>query len=423
MRTILIRPNDKLRQYGNLKKLSAIEPPIWLALLARNYGDVQILDAEVEGLSIHETVLKVQELKAEHCVILATGSHPSAHIQQTDIANNLKSMLEKIAKIPTEVYNYLPFDPTTMGNPMWHLLPMKKYRCHNWHGWGQKKKNYGAVFSSISCPFTCEFCCVKDFYKCNYKRRDPIAVVTNILHLYEQYGVTNFKMMDEMFVIEHKNTHSILDGLINSGIGDKINIWAYARIDTVNPTLLEKLHKAGVKWLAYGIETGSEKIRQSVLKGKFTNKNVESAIQMTKDYGINVVGNYMFGFWEDDMDTLQETYDFAEKLNCEYSNFYCLVAYPGSELHNKMASLGVCLPTSSSQYAQLSPNFKPLPTGTLTGQEVLKFRDEAFVKYHTSTRYLTMMKKKFDKKAISDIMAMTSTPLNRVVGGKNNRRS
>ena len=43
-----------------------------------------------------------------------------------------------------------------------------------------------------------------------------------------------------------------------------------------------------------------------------------------------MIGNYIFGLPEDDLETMQETLDLALELNCEFANFYCAMAYPGS---------------------------------------------------------------------------------------------
>jgi radical SAM superfamily enzyme YgiQ (UPF0313 family) len=289
-------------------------------------------------------------------------------------------------------------------------LPIERYRAHNWHTWGRKDHSYGATFSSISCPFKCEFCCVRDFYGSDYAQRDPQLVVADIQALVTR-GVTNFKMMDELFAINNKGVHQVLDLLAASGLGKIINIWAYARIDTVSADLLKKLRQAGVLWLAYGIESGNPDIRRSVMKGNFTNQKIADVIHMTKDAGISIVGNYMFGFWEDTLATMQETLTFAQELNCEYANFYCVTVYPGSVLYDEMKARGVDLPRSGSEFAQMSPNFKPVPTQHVTAGQVLTFRDQAFKAYFAAPGYQSMMQDKFGGEVVKEIETMLSVNL------------
>ena len=67
---IIVNPNNKTPG-----KFSAIEPPVWCAYLASYYGSDEILDAELEGLSVEETVARVGSVQAE---IVSMGANPSA---------------------------------------------------------------------------------------------------------------------------------------------------------------------------------------------------------------------------------------------------------------------------------------------------------------------------------------------------------
>ena len=413
MKTLLIKPNNKVVQYGNVAQLSAIEMPLWLLLMANCYTEPIIVDAEAEMLSRKDIVNKVKYYSPGKVVILATGTHPSAHIQQKQEAELISLDIKYSGYIGSvEVYDKLCYDPIIIGPPNWELVHPDKYRTHNWHCWGGKKRTpYASVFSSVSCPFNCEFCCIKSFYGSQYKTRSNEALVQDLTILYER-GVTNFKMMDELFAINEKRIVDLSDRL--KDLGPQLNIWAYARIDTVTENMLNALRKMGITWLAYGIETGNDEIRTNINKGnKLTKQKIKDVIQMTKDRGIATLGNYMFGFWDDTKETMQETLDFAKDLNCEYANFYCTVAYPGSLLYEEMKQKGVDLPKDYSDYSQMSSTFKPLPTKKLSAKEVLTFRDNAFIEYFSDNRYRTSITKKFGSSVLPEINSMLKIKLER----------
>jgi radical SAM superfamily enzyme YgiQ (UPF0313 family) len=407
MATVFIKPNTKKAHYGNVAGISAVEPPAWLMLFSQTVSDSVVVDMEAEGLDHEGLVARLRPLQIERVVILATGSHPSAHIQQAQAARALKPLLTDAFMVPVEVYDRLPFDPLSVGALDWSRISVERYRAHNWHRWGSKDRFYGATFASISCPFSCDFCCVKDFYGAGYAQRKPGLVVADVRALVAR-GVTHIKMMDELFAIDNPGVRAVCDELALSGLAQKINIWAYARIDTVNADLLKKMRSAGVRWLAYGIESGDEKIRAGVTKGKFTNARIREVIAMTKDADIHVVGNFMFGFWDDDLTTMRRTLDFAKELACEYANFYCMSVYEGSKLYDEMKTRGVDLPVTGEEYAQMSPKFKPVPTAKLSGREVLTFRDAAFMEYFTDEKYLAMMERVLGMDAADEIRAMTA---------------
>lgn len=407
MSKVFVKPNDKKRQYGRVQHLSAIEPPVWLALMAKADADSVVIDMEAEGLDEAGLLLRLRGLSFDEIVLLATGSHPSAHIQQTEAAARVKKAVSVLFDVPVNVFSHLPIDPTRMGEIPFEKLSMDLYRAHNWHSWGRKDRSYGATFSSISCPFKCGFCCVKDFYRSEYCRRDPHMVLADVKALVDK-GITNIKMMDELFALEHQGAREVCALLAGEGLGEIINIWAYARIDTVTEASLQALRRAGVRWLAYGIESGNPMVRSSAMKGKFTNDQIRHVIRMTKDADINIVGNYMFGFWEDTLATMQETFELAQDLNCEYANFYGMSVYPGSKLYDEMMVKGIDLPRTGTEFAQMSPDFKPVPTAVLSGREVLAFRDKAFNEYFTSERYVSMMNARFGMSVVDEIRAMTA---------------
>ena len=78
-----------------------------------------------------------------------------------------------------------------------------------------------------------------------------------------------------MFVLNPKQVSGICDEILKKDYSDKLNFWAYARIDTLNNNdMLKKMRKTGFNWLAIGIESSSEHVRDGVAKGRFNNFNI-----------------------------------------------------------------------------------------------------------------------------------------------------
>src|SRR5688500_484033 len=122
-----------------------------------------------------------------------------------------------------------------------------------------------------------------------------------------------------MFVLNRKHVLGICERL--SRRQHDLNIWAYARVDTIKDGLLGPLRDAGFTWLALGIEAGAERVRADVDKD-FHQDEVFEVVEKIRAAGINVIGNFIFGLPEDDHATLQATLDLAIELNCEFANFY-----------------------------------------------------------------------------------------------------
>lgn len=336
--------------------------------------------------------------------ILKSGGKVENHIvpglwylKDGKLVSNLRAPLVDIDRLPM---------------PAWDLLPMEKYRCHNWHALADldKRSPYGVIATSYGCPYNCHFCNIHSLYsgKPGIRFRNPEKVVEEIAFLVRNYGIKNLKIWDELFTINHNHTERICDLLIERGYD--LNIWCYGRVNTVNEALLKKMKQAGVNWIAYGFESASEIVRQGVGK-KFSQEGVERTIEITRDAGINIQANYIFGLPEDDLNSMQVTLDMAKSYNFEWGNFYVYMPYPGSQLYNDAIRQGAKLPREWCDWAQYSPKLAPLPTKHLTSRQILQFRDQAFIDYFSREAYLEMIEKKFGINAVNHIKAMLQIKL------------
>jgi radical SAM superfamily enzyme YgiQ (UPF0313 family) len=311
---------------------------------------------------------------------------------------------------------------TQMPGLAWDLLPMDRYRAHNWHCFGPfRRQPYASIYTTLGCPYHCTFCCIQAPFKTgeavlgmketvnSYRFWSPKVVVDQLARLVERYGVCNVKFADEMFVLNLKHVHGLCDAIAARGL--ELNIWAYARVDTVrSDETLEKLKRAGVNWLAFGIESASERVRKDVDKG-FKQDLIFATIERVRSAGINIIANFIFGLPEDDLQSMQETLDMALVLNCEFANFYCAMAYPGSALYTTALREGWLLPKRWSGYSQHAVDSLPLPTKYLPASEVLRFRDHAFHAYFSDPRYLQMVERKFGPQTVEHVREMASHKL------------
>jgi len=392
-----------------------------------------------------ETCRAIKELIPE-AKILMTGTHPAALPERTlreeacdyvcdaegpqtihGVLQALKANGDPI-KVPGLWYRLggVPFRSipgellddldTEMPGGAWDLLPMDKYRAHNWHCFEHinERSPYVSIHTSLGCPYKCSFCCINaPFGKPSYRMWSPQAVGTEIEKLVTRYGVRNIKFVDEMFVLNRAHVLGVCNELIGRGLGDRVNIWAYARVDTVKDEFLEKLRAAGIRWLALGIESASKHVRDGVEKGRFGSEEILKTVRKVQAAGINVIGNYIFGLPDDTRESMHETLALALEANCEFANFYSAMAYPGSKLYTLAIEQGWKLPDKWIGYSQHSYETFPLRTDALTSAEVLKFRDEAFSRYFTNDSYLALVRRKFGEDVVSHIQSMTGIRLKR----------
>lgn len=375
-------------------------------------------------------------------VLLNEGVYALRNLLKTDLKS--PSQLEKVKGIgwnreTMSVLNtpefVVPNDRMDIDMPgyAWDLLPYRNkpfdlYRAHFWHANFDKARRtpFAAIYTSLGCRFGCDFCMINILNRSN--NADGISSADSrvmrfwspdfIIKEFEKlanYGVETVRLTDEMFFLDKRYFEPLLKNIIDRNL--KLNMWAYARIDTVRKNYLELFKKAGINWLALGIEAAKQEIRTEVSKGSFQNVNIRQVCKDIQAADINVISNFIFGFPDDTKETMQETLNLALDINAETTNMYPCMALPGSPLHVRAVKEGWKLPSSPEGYAFLSYESEPLPTKYCTSAEVLKFRDDAWHTYFTNPAYLELVEKRFGIQQRKNVESMSSIKLKRKLLG------
>lgn len=247
-------------------------------LVKKGYS-VDILDVNALSLSIEEVINYVKDKNPKLIALVVYGNQPSASTQNMTItehiANGIKEKLENeivvlglhpsalprqtlesgffdyviegegpisLEKLINYKYNKISIEDVDglwyykndiiynnkradliknldeyMPIANWELLPMDKYRAHNWHCFTTDniRSPYAAIYTSLGCPYSCEFCCINaPFGKSGIRYRSPELVVAELEMLNLKYNVKNIKIIDEMFVLHEQHYMKIVDLII-----------------------------------------------------------------------------------------------------------------------------------------------------------------------------------------------------------------
>ena len=105
------------------------------------------------------------------------------------------------------------------------------------------------------------------------------------------------------------------------------------------------------------------------------------------------MANYIYGLPGDTKETIEKTFNLSLELCTAGWNTYPAMALPGSQLYKDSIEKNVKLPETYEGYSFHSYETLPLPTETLSPEEIVSLRDEAFIKYHTNKNFLELIKK------------------------------
>ncbi|MBQ7286869.1 MAG: B12-binding domain-containing radical SAM protein, partial [Candidatus Gastranaerophilales bacterium] len=150
----------------------------------------------------------------------------------------------------------------------------------------------------------CSFC-DHDFGMC-YNIKDLDKLVYEIKYFKENYGITKFEFIDEAI------SPSYMEKMAQRFIDEKLDIEFFcdARLETgFTKEVLELAHKAGLKMVLWGYESGSKRIMDLINKG-IDVENRLNILRAAKEAGIFNFAFIFFGFpaetKEDAMMTIDE---------------------------------------------------------------------------------------------------------------------
>ena len=182
------------------------------------------------------------------------------------------------------------------------------------------------ISASRSCPFKCTFC---HHAGMGTYRKHSITYAVNFIKLMKkEYGILYFSVYDELFSLNKKRAMEFCEQIKDLGI----TFYCQLRVDQIDKELITNMKNSGCVLITYGLESGSQKILDSMNK-KITAEQIENTIKLTREAKIGIQGNFLFGDSEETNETLQESLDFQIKNKLYFADWSMVIPYPGTILH------------------------------------------------------------------------------------------
>lgn len=144
------------------------------------------------------------------------------------------------------------------------------------------------------CPFMCTFCSTASFFQRSFRLKSAERLVQELDILHDKYGFSDFKLDHDMFTV---NRRKILE--FCEAVKDRHYRWrASARIDCVDPELLQKMAEAGCSSLYFGIESGSTRM-QEIAKKRLDLELVRPTLEIAHSFGIQTTASFITGYPEE----------------------------------------------------------------------------------------------------------------------------
>ncbi len=217
--------------------------------------------------------------------------------------------------------------------PARHLLPMEKYLNHPQNSIANMRKPTTEIITSRGCPFNCIFCSIHTVWGRKWRARSAKNVVDELEHLYEKYGIKEFRFFDDNMTWDKKRIIEICDEIIKRKLDIKWDTPNGVAIATLNEEVLRKMKKAGYYKIVMGIESGSENTLKFMRK-PVSLKHAKKIIDLCNKIGIWTWSTFVIGFPDETKEDIQKTIDFAKKSGLNFATFYIAQPYIGTEMYD-----------------------------------------------------------------------------------------
>ncbi|MDD5675573.1 MAG: radical SAM protein [Chitinivibrionales bacterium] len=264
--------------------------------------------------------------------------------------------------------------------PAWDQINPRTYPKAP-HGGVVRKFPVAPVISTRGCPFSCSFCASPRIWRNTIRFRSAPNVVDEIEMLVRDFSVREIHFEDDNFTLKEEHAVLICEEILRR----KLNIcWALPngiRVDAVAPPLLRLMRRAGCYSVAFGIESGSQKILDNI--GKKTDlARMRAAITMAARAGLITQAFIIFGLPGETAETIKETMDFVMAAPLHKAQFLLLDVLPGSALWDELGPFDI---SYFNKRSYQEAGF--IPQG-LTAEYLAQARSRAFRRFHLRPRQL-----------------------------------
>jgi len=185
--------------------------------------------------------------------------------------------------------------------------------------------------SGVGCPYHCTFChnpLQKKIYEGRGKfirKKSVSRVIREVRHVKDRYPLKNVHFSDDTFVLDKAWLKEFLAAYRREiSLPFSCNI----RIDQVNEAMIRDLAESGCYGISFGIESGSDRIRNEILKKNLKEEDIINNAKIIKRYGIKMIITNLMGVPEETLEDAFKTVAINQKIGADYTRAGVLIPYP-----------------------------------------------------------------------------------------------
>jgi len=191
------------------------------------------------------------------------------------------------------------------------------------------------MMATRGCPYNCLFCkpMLDKMHGPKVRRRSPKRIAREMANIANSLGHKSFLFKDDTMVLGGVEWFVEFEReLASAGLRDS-NWICQARVDQISAPLLEQMKKCGVGAIAFGVESGAQKVLDFYRKGIKIEQTIE-AFDLCHEHGIGTLAFIILGAPVETRDDLESTVRLVERIRPDSLSFSIATPGPGNALHD-----------------------------------------------------------------------------------------
>jgi len=185
-----------------------------------------------------------------------------------------------------------------------------------------------SMLGSRGCPYRCSFCCIPAIGQ-NVRLRSAKSIVDEMESIYDICR-GNYSFNDDCMTLNKRHTLEFCQEIIKRKL--KARWIASTRVNTLDEETAKSLSRAGCTDLYFGIESGSETIRNSVIKKNVTDEQIAKAVALCRKHRILSNLFLMVGFPGETKEDMLKTVHIGSKVKADVVGIHITMPLPGTEI-------------------------------------------------------------------------------------------
>jgi len=214
-------------------------------------------------------------------------------------------------------------------------LPIRDKRRLTW-GYHILYMKIELLETSRGCTRGCNFCSMRHMYGRSFRTYPIERVLADLDDIYYKRKSRWAFIVDDNMVLNPKRVIALCDAIIARNY-KKLNLVVQADCISMaqNEEMVSKMAQAGFKSVFLGIENASKKNLESAGKGNILNAS-RKAVEICHKYDLMVIGGLIFGFPEDDEESIIENYQFMKTVEADGIYSQILTPYPKTGMRQNL---------------------------------------------------------------------------------------